>query len=206
MILLPSIIEWRELPHRHLWCRRMNERMDGSLLGTGGPKSTLPGSSIFYFLMEHLLFLETKVSIEERKRLNSILDESGNIKRVGKLSICTVRTVQTRIYVVCLHIATTGQGLSPPCTGSLTPNLQSFPLPSLPISPFISLRFSRSLPWNSPTITIMSSIRAISKQAGYRLSLGTAGGQNQHSEDRAGLFPSLLSALMTDRFSEKGAV
>lgn len=35
------------------------------------------------------------------------------------------------------------------------------------------------------------------------LSLGTAGGPNQHSEDGAGWFPSLLSDLMTDTFSGK---
>lgn len=51
----------------------------------------------------------------------------------------------------------------------------------------------------------MSSIRAISKLVGCSLSLGTAGGPHQRSEDRAGLFLPSLSPLMTDRFFRDGS-
>lgn len=52
----------------------------------------------------------------------------------------------------------------------------------------------------------MSSIRAISKLLGCSLSSAAAGGPNQDPEDRAGLFLSKLSILMTDRFLRMGAV
>ena len=70
--------------------------------------------------------------------------------------------------------------------------------PLLLISPSISPRVSRCWPWNSPTFTIMSSIRVISKPGGCSPSLGAAGGPNKDSEDGAGAF--LAPALYTNEW------
>lgn len=125
------------------------------------------------------------------------------------VSLCTHTCVCLRVCLcvcMCLSASARVSHLPALALSTLTPNLQSF-LPSLhPISPSISLRVSCSWPWNAPTFTIMSSIRAISKLVEYSLFLGTAGGPNQHSEDWAGLFLSLLATLMTNRFLGMEAV